>query len=236
MAFKDDLESEVDGILSQPWDIRDGMVVPENDDVALAGGAVKLDATLLYADLVDSTQLAIYDRRVAARVFKSFLACCSKIIRYRGGDIRSFDGDRVMGVFVGGLKNTSATKSALNIHYAFVKLIKPKLEAKYEVFRNGTYRLGHCVGIDRSEVLVVRAGIRNNNDLVWVGRAPNVAAKLSAIRDDPYKSWITADVFDYMLDEVKTSSDGRSIWERRINVPAVQDGGVAYRSNWYWQP
>jgi adenylate cyclase len=236
MAFKDDLASEIESVLSQPWNVRDGTVVPENDDVVLAGGAVKLRAAFLYADLVDSTELAIYNQRVAARVFKTFLAACSKIIRSRGGDIRSFDGDRVMGVFVGGSKNTSAAKTALNINYAFLKLIKPMLQAKYEVFRNGTYKLGHCVGIDQGEALVIRSGIRDSNDLVWVGKAPNVAAKLSAIRDDPYNSWITADVYDIMNKEVQTSLDGRSMWEKRINVPAVRGGGTAYRSSWSWRP
>jgi adenylate cyclase len=235
MALKDDLATEIDGILAQPWDVRNGTVVPENDDIALAGGAVKLEATMLYADLVDSTELATYDRRVAARVFKSYLACCSKIIRARGGEIRSFDGDRVMGVFVGDSKNTSAAKAALNINYAFLMLVKPKLEAKYDVFKNGTYKLGHCIGVDTSEVLVIRAGIRNNNDLVWVGRAPNIAAKLSSIRTDPYNSWITGDIYDKMNEAVKTSEDGRSMWEQRINVPAIP-GGIGYRSSWYWQP
>ncbi len=234
MAFKDDLASQIDNILTQPWDIRDGTVVPENDSVVLAGGTVRLEATMLYADLVDSTELAMYDRRVAARVFRSFLAACSKIIRARGGEIRSFDGDRVMGVFVGNSKNTSAAKSALNINYAFLNLIKPKLEAKYEVFRNGTYKLGHCVGVDTSEVLVIRAGIRNNNDLVWVGRAPNVAAKLSTIRVEPYNSWITADVYNSM-NEVAKTGNGKPMWEARINVPAAP-GGNAYKSSWWWKP
>ncbi len=136
---------------------------------------------------------------------------------------------------IGGSKNTSAAKAALNINYVFLKMIKPKLEAKYEVFRNGTCKLGHYVGVDTSEVLVVRGGIRNNNDLVWVGSAPNVAAKLSGIRSDPYNSWVTGSVYDSMNESVKTSEDARSMWEKRINVPAIP-GGVGYRSSWYWEP
>src|ERR1044072_6999582 len=192
MALKDDLSTDVETILRQEWSIREGQVVPKTEDVALAGGAVKLNATILYADLADSTELAMqYDRRVAAKVFKSFLSCCSRIIRAYNGDIRSFDGDRVMGVFFGTTKNISAAKCALKINWAFLKIIKPKLEAKYESLRTGSFKLAHCVGIDTSEVLVIRSGIRNNNDLVWVGRAPNVAAKLSNIRNGPYHSYMT---------------------------------------------
>src|SRR3954467_7943877 len=106
MSLTDDLSRDVDGILRQEWNIRDGQVVPKTEDVALAGGAVKLAVTMLYADLADSTELAMtYDKRVAAKVFKSFLSCSSKLIRAEGGEIRSFDGDRVMGVFIGNAKN-----------------------------------------------------------------------------------------------------------------------------------
>src|SRR5437879_12039181 len=98
MGLPETLASDVDNILAQEWSIRDGEVVPETEAVALAGGAVRLSATMLYADLADSTELAMNcDRRVAAKVFKSFLTCCSRVILERGGAIRSFDGDHVLG-------------------------------------------------------------------------------------------------------------------------------------------
>lgn len=236
MALKDDLATDVDSILRQEWNVRDGQVVPTTDTVALAGGAVRLTATMLYADLADSTELAMnYDRRTAAKVFKCYLSCCSKIIRARGGDVRSFDGDRVMGVFVGDYKNTNAAKCALNINYAFLNIIKPKLEAKYESLKTGSYKLAQCVGVDTSEMLVVRAGIRNNNDLVWVGRAPNVAAKLSAIRNSPYNSYITEDVYK-KLNESSKKYEGKEMWEKRANSTQVKGVSTIYRSKWSYQP
>lgn len=214
MVLADDLKSDVDGVLAQTWDMRDGTVVPATENVALADGAVKLNATMLYADLADSTELAMWDRRVTARLCKAFLASSTRLIRAQGGQIRSFDGDRVMGVFVGDYKNTSAAKCALTITWVFLNVIKPKFEAKYEALRNGTHKLAHCTGVDISEVLVVRAGIRNNNDLIWVGSAPNVAAKLSAIREPPYYSFISGSVYDKLADEAKISNS-RRIWEER---------------------
>jgi class 3 adenylate cyclase len=169
-------------------------------------------------------------------VFKSFLSCSSKIIRAEGGEIRSFDGDRVMGVFVGTVKNTSAARCALKINYAFLNIIKPKLIAKYPNLATGSYKLAHCVGVDTSEVLVIRGGVRNNNDLVWIGRAPNVAAKLSALRESPYYSFVTKEVYAMMHESVKQGGDPkRDIWESRTwkgvaGVPSV------YRSNWTWKP
>lgn len=236
MALKDDLAADVDGILRQEWNVRDGQVVPTTDTVALAGGAVKLTATVLYADLADSTELAMnYDKRIAAKVFKCYLACCSKIIRARGGEVRSFDGDRVMGVFVGNAKNSNAAKCALNINYTFLKIIKPKLEAKYESLKDGSYKLAQCVGVDTSEMLIVRAGIRDNNDLVWVGRAPNVAAKLSATRNSPYHSYITDTVYNALNDASKYS-DGKDMWEKRADSTHVKGVSTIYRSSWHWAP
>jgi adenylate cyclase len=233
MALSDDLRKEVNGVVNQAWDVRDGEVVPATDKVALAGGGVKLEATMLYADLADSTEIAMWDRRVAAKLCKAFLACASRLIRAQGGELRSFDSDRVMGVFLGNSKNTSAAKCALQINWAFLNLIKPKFEAQYEVMRNGTYKLAHCTGVDTSEVLVVRAGIRNNNDLIWVGSAPNVAAKMSAFRDVPYFSFISGAVYDRLLPEAKITNN-QSMWEERVwNSGPIKR---VLRSHWTWSP
>lgn len=235
MGLKEEISGEIDGILSQPWDIRDGIVVPEDKDVALAGGAVKLTTSMLYADLADSTALSTtFDRRVAAKVIKSFLGACSRVIRAENGYIRSFDGDRVMAVFLGAMKNTTAARTALKINWVVLNLLKPKIEAAYPTLKQNGYALTHCVGIDVSEVLVVRAGIRNNNDLIWIGRAPNVAAKLANLRESPHHSFVTKDVFDVLADEAKYGGNPKQLmWETRTWNPAP-GVDIVYRSNWSW--
>ena len=233
MGLKDDLTSDVNGIVTQPWDVRDGRVVPESGDVAFAGGGVKMTATILYADLANSTGLATqFDARIAAKVGKAFLSTCSKLIRAHDGEIRSFDGDRVMAAFIGDTKNTSAAKCALKINYCFLNILKPRFEAQYPKLKE--FKLAHCTGVDTSEVLIVRGGIRKNNDLIWIGRAPNAAAKLSDMRNSPYHSYITGDVYRNMRDEAKVSSDGRQMWEERkwTAGPVSQ----IYRSSWTWVP
>jgi adenylate cyclase len=235
MALIDDLSSEVNDIINKEWSIRDGQVIPKTDDVALAGGAVQMTATVLYADLADSTDLAIqYDKRVAAKVIKCFLSCCSRLIKFKSGEIRSFDGDRVMGVFIGKTPNSEAAECALKINYVFKNIIKPKLENKYPSLKSGNYKLAHCVGIDTSEMLVVRGGVRNNNDLVWIGRAPNIAAKLSGRRNSPYHSYITKAVFDKLSDSAKYSGDKRLMWQELSKKDNVK-GITIYRSEWAWK-
>jgi class 3 adenylate cyclase len=212
--------------------------VPDTDDVALAGGSVKINATVLYADLADSTELAMFDRRVAAKVFKSYLMCATRLIRGLGGAVRSFDGDRVMGVFLGDSKNTNAAKCGLQVNYVFQNVIVPKLKARYDKLQDGSYKLAQTVGIDTSEVMVVRSGIRANNDLVWVGRAPNIAAKLSSIRENGYSTYITKAVFDRLADSSKyVGTQGALMWEGRTwNKGTPLGVGSVYRSNYWWMP
>lgn len=236
MAIVDELTEIVGEIARSSWgDIPDGRVIPESEDIGLGNKGVRLDATMLYADLADSTELAIHSQTIAAEVYKAFLACCTKLIILRNGEVRSFDGDRVMGVFIGDTKNTNAVKAALHINYVFKNILVPKFQNIYPVFKDGTLTLAHAAGVDTSSVLVARAGIRNNNDLVWVGRAPNIAAKLSTIRESPYQTFITKAVYDNMNDVAKFT-DGKNMWESRnwSALPAgLQD---IYRSSWHWKP
>lgn len=229
MALADDLSNDVVAILQENWTTRDGHVVPEAGDLALGNDAVKLTATVLYADLAESTDLVqTHKAHVAAEIYKCYLHCASKIIRAEGGSITAFDGDRVMGVFVGDTKNTSATRCALKINHAVTQIVTPHVQSYYKT----DFSVKHAVGVDTSDLFVARTGIRGSNDLVWVGRAANYAAKLAGFRDGSFASWITADVFDRLQASVK-ETDGKQMWEQRTwkarNV-------TVYCSSWRWKP
>jgi class 3 adenylate cyclase len=118
-----ELVAEVDSIINAAWDLRAGQVIPETEDITLGNSGVTLDATVLYADLADSTELAIFDREIAAEVYKAYLVGTTRLIKADGGEIRSFDGDRVMGVFIGNFKNNSAARAALKINYFFTQVL-----------------------------------------------------------------------------------------------------------------
>ena len=57
MALSDDLNSKVKEIFRTAWSERDGVKIPEPEDLKLGNDAVKLDAAVLYADLAESTYL-----------------------------------------------------------------------------------------------------------------------------------------------------------------------------------
>lgn len=231
MGLKDDLQNEVKNIFANQWQIRDGKKVPETEDLKLGNDAIKITATVLYADLAESTTLVDNQKpHFAAEIYKSYLHCASKIIRSENGVITAFDGDRVMGVFIGDSKNTSAARCALKINHAVVKILNSAVKNQYS---QNPYKIKQCVGVDTCELWVSRTGVRGSNDLVWVGRAANYAAKLCSLREGTYASYITASVFNNMHDSVKFSSDKRLMWEQRT---WTAKNLTIYRSNWMWTP
>jgi class 3 adenylate cyclase len=124
MGLIGDLETYVDNVFTEKWTRRQGQKVPEASEVALKNEAVELDATVLYADLAGSTKMVKEKKDyVAAEVYKAYLYCAAKLIRNRGGVITAYDGDRVMGVFIGNAKNSNAAICGLNINHAASEIV-----------------------------------------------------------------------------------------------------------------
>lgn len=195
MGLKDELEFYVQKTLDDIWERRNGQKVPETENLPLKNLAVELDATVLYADLASSTKMVKgYEDWFAAEVYKSYLYCAAKLIRARGGIVTAYDGDRVMGVFIGDSKNSNAAKCGLQINWASQEVVGPKLASKYP---NSSFKLKQRVGIDTSKLFVARTGIRGSNDLVWVGNAANNAAKLAALPPE-FPTYITANVYNML--------------------------------------
>ena len=227
MSLVEDYSNEVEEIFKQQWSVREGKKVPESEDLALGNDAVKLDGTVLYADLDDSTNLVDgYKPALAAEIYKTYLHCAAKVIRSEGGVITSYDGDRIMAVYIGELKDTYAARSALKINYAVTQIINPILKKYYTT----NYLVRQVVGIDTSELFVARTGIRGSNDLVWVGRAANYAAKLSSLSAD-YPSRLTEAVYKKLNKSAKYSNDGKPMWKEATWND--MNGMRIYRSTWW---
>jgi class 3 adenylate cyclase len=230
MGLKADLETAVSKIFMSAWTERDGNVVPDDQSIQLGNDAVKLTATVLYADLADSTRMVDNNAPTySAEVYKTFLHCAAKVVADDAGTITAYDGDRIMAVYIGEIKNTRAVRSAMKLRYAVAEILKPAKDKQYP--DASAEEVKFAVGVDTSDLFVARTGVRGANDLVWVGRAANYAAKLAAI-SSPY-IYITSEVFDNMKDEVKQSSNGQLMWEAvRWNT---FDDRTIYRSRWRWQ-
>lgn len=230
MKSSSEILSEVDRTFSTRWSIRDGRVVPDQSALQLGNDGVKLDATVLYADMTDSTDLVDSHKDwFAAEIYKTYLLAACHVIRNNGGSITAFDGDRVMSVFIGDSKNSVATKTALQICY-IVREINSKLKVKYP---ESSYRLQQAIGVDTGQVLVARTGIRNSNDLVWVGSAANHAAKLCDEADESYRAVISDRVYSKLNSTSKMGGNPKqNMWKKHVRGFGETD---VYRSNWYWQ-
>lgn len=225
----DQLDQEVKKIFREAWTNRDGQKVPESEDIQLGNHAVKLEGTVLYADLDGSTNMVDQCKpEFSAEVYKAYLHCAAKVVRSEGASITSYDGDRVMAVFIGGRKNTTAARCALKINYAVKKIVNPAIKKQYP---STSFQVKQIVGIDTSKLFIARTGIRNWNDLVWVGRSANYAAKLCS-QSSYYPTWITSSVYNCLLDESKYGRNRENMWEsvwwedRKLTV---------YRSAWHWK-
>ena len=208
MALADDLRSEVRKIFQERWTAASRGAVPESVDLELRNDAVTVHGAVLYADLDGSTQLVDARKpQFAAEIYKTYLVCAARIIEAEGGAITAYDGDRIMAVYTGKNRHGKAVRSALKIDFAVKEIINP---AVAELYPDTGYRIRQSVGIDASELFVARTGIRRANDLVWVGRAANHAAKLSARRGPATQ--ITSEVHDRLDQSLKSGENGRAVW------------------------
>ena len=229
MSLGENFAKEVKETFNQKWDTLQSRKVPEPGELRLSNGARQLNGTVLYADLDDSTNLVdSYPPGFAAKIYKTYLRCAARIIRSEHGEITAYDGDRIMAIYIGDGKDASAARSALKINYAVKKIINPALKKCYP---ETNYQIRQVIGVDSSELFVTSIGIRGANDLVWVGRAANYAAKLCSLAPD-YPSWITETVYNRLDDSAKYS-DGKSMWEAATWND--MNGMKVYRSTWQWK-
>ena len=85
MALKLDLESEIAHIFKTNWRKREGNVVPDDESISLDNEAIELQATVLYADLADSTKLVDGNAPFfAAEIYGKLLALLCENYSRRG--------------------------------------------------------------------------------------------------------------------------------------------------------
>ena len=133
-----------------------------------------------------------------------------------------------MAVYTGKTRHDKAVRSALKINYAVQEIVNPAIT---DLYTNSNYQVKHSVGIDTSKLLVARTGIRGANDLVWVGRAANYAAKLSA-RSGP-ATQITTEVYERLGQSCIIGSNGQNMW---VQATASEIGHKKiYTSAWRWK-
>lgn len=239
MGFKSDLLRGTESFFEGEYEVTQGSVVPDVQDVAFGKVGRELQLAMLFIDVRESTKIVdAFRRTTAARMYKGFLFGVAKIAQQNGGELRSFNGDGVLMAFIGDNKRTNAAKAALQMAWFCKSVLKPRLKKYFENNQQASdLDFDFGIGIAQGPVLVVRGGIRgeNNNDLVWVGNATNIAVKISGFGSAPNNVWITEDVYKHMEESSRLGGNPRrDMWEKRTWTQ--NSNQILYCSGWTWTP
>lgn len=185
-------------------------------------------------DIRNSTELlTIHQKQTSGKIHKAFLTIASRVVLENGGEIRSFTGDGLL-AFWPAYQNqiTTAVKCAMTTKW----LLDIKLSPLFEKYK----KIDFGIGIDWSEVYILRAGISrndNNNDLVFIGKCVNFATAIANQAKSPYHVEISRDVYPNLEDDWIYGHSNRkkvNMWEDGV----VEWKGDKYESkitNWYNQ-
>jgi adenylate cyclase len=216
MSLEEDLFKSCCRIIDAEWKPRNGNLLPDVDAVALQAGAVDIQGSVMYADLANSTRLVDESHtEFAAHVTKTFLFTAAQLIKRCDGVIRSFDGDRVMGVFVGASHANRAAKAAFALASAKDSVILSSLRRRWHQWSSNNWQFGYSCGLDTGAMTIIRAGVRGDNDLICLGSSANHAAKLSARRDLGYHSFATNRFVS--ATSYQRNTDNSPTWRRLTN-------------------
>ena len=220
-------------IIDSTISVRTSSQVPKTQQVSLEKNeGVEVTATYVYADMVGSSALAqMAYKPVTAKIIRSYINGASSILREFGGDIKSFDGDRVMAIFIGEDMETRAVRAALAVNWLVDQELSAKIAQTWTDIAS-SWRLKHSIGIDRGDAVITRGGVRGDNDLISIGSAPNVAAKLSDLRDG-YSIHITKAVYEPMSYEVAIYNNS-NFWHQLLPVTVGGKTFSVLATNAYW--
>lgn len=215
MGVQEDIKNKVNSYFEIPFKISNVTNVPDIENYAklsFGNTGCKGDFCFLFVDMRKSSQLVKdYGLETAASIYESFHEICVRIIKANEGDIRSFDGDRVMGVFSGADKENIAVKTAMEIGKTIENVLNAKLRGLWKK------EIAYGIGIDSGETLVVKVGKgrdSNTQDLIWLGQACNYASYYS---DRANNSIIINNKVFNLLNEVNNPRwKSKSDWANKI--------------------
>jgi len=227
MALLDDLNDKIDAYVKQSYEIEETTIIPDTETANLTFGnkGLTCEYAFLFVDIRKSSQLhETYGFTKAAKIYQSFHDINVRVIEENSGNVRAFDGDRVMGVFVGGSKNSNAVKAAMQIQWAIRNILNPKLGT--QITCGG--------GIDYGKILVTKVGKgrdKNNNDLVWIGKADNYASHLANEANN--KIIISTNSYNVLIDDRKISN-GKNMWQSKVITLKNGTNVNCYESSYGW--
>ncbi|MBM3210343.1 adenylate/guanylate cyclase domain-containing protein [Candidatus Saccharibacteria bacterium] len=216
MSLLIELQSEVNSFTSGNYTTVNKQGIPYPQDIPLGNQAAVLEATTLFVDVRQSSDITnSFRRQTAAKMMKAYFAGAVRIINQNNGQVRSFNGDGMLAIFIGASKDDHAVKAAMQLKYFVNNILEPKFRS---YFANNMGALGGAlnfsigIGIDEGTIYAVRVGIKGTNDVAWIGRCTNTSAKLSGVAD---AIAITDSVYK-KLSNTRIFSNGVHMWSGEV--------------------
>lgn len=213
------IEEKIETIFTTEMEVDDfeGDSVPSVDDLPDKNkGLIVTNCTILFVDIRSSTKLSDKSQaKSMAKIYRAFARAMSMCVYESGGRVRQIAGDRVMGVFVDDVEESSIQKAmdaarAITsvVEYIFNPLCRKNVNQK---------EIACGVGIDTGRILVTPIGIKHqgddSRDLVWAGKTANVASKHTDLAEAS-EIFVTKRFYEKLPSEYKKNSDGSEIWTK----------------------
>jgi class 3 adenylate cyclase len=200
-----EIEKKVDGVFQEKftqYDVEDVPDIENSPDSRLTYGNTGFlgEFVFLYVDMRGSSTFTDQHRlQTITKIYKAYHHCMVECLKAFDGKVRSFDGDRVLGVFGGKRKVNNAIECAMKMSGCRHDILQPKIK---NAFSNSNFSIG--IGIATGTTMVSKAGVgydKNNRDLIWLGDPPNLGSKLSDAADSPYTIYICKNTFGRLIEE-----------------------------------
>ncbi|MEA2676618.1 MAG: hypothetical protein QOJ81_759 [Chloroflexota bacterium] len=216
MATKAELQAMVAEQLAGTYATSTPRTVPLPEAVPLGKKASLLTATALFMDLRQSSDITnSFRRQTAAKMLKAYFDGAVRIVNGRGGAVRSFNGDGMLALFIGDTRTTDAVRAAMEVEWFVTQILWPRFDRYFNAdsaSRGAPLKFSVGYGIDDGDIYAVKVGIRGTNDVAWVGRCTNTAAKLSGILDFPHNIGITAQGYSRLNKSAQNTIPGDAKW------------------------
>lgn len=237
MALLDDLKTSVSGYLAGTYETYEPKDVPLPEAIGLGNKAAKMTATALFIDVRQSSDITeAFRLQTAAKMMKAYFRGAVTVVNANDGYVRSFNGDGMLAFFMGDRRSTNATTAAMQVRWFVDEVLRPQFRTYFE---KNAKALGNALdfsigcGLDDGDIFAVRVGIKGTNDVAWVGRPTNTAAKLASF-PEPNRVRVTRAVYQRLQANRKKQGE-KSIWSAEA---MTKIGGVSrgYRwSTWRWK-
>ncbi len=219
MATNKETLEQIESYLNESYTRSETDLVPKKSDLTFGNTTKKIKhAKVFYIDMRKSRKILTDSTDFwSIKIHKAFLRAVIHCVEMRGGHIRSFNGDGILGFFIEDVDCYSASravKAALDIK-GFVNKINEIL------IENDKNKIDFGIGIAQGEINVAKSGKEGDDqtkqDLVWIGLALYVAVELSELGELPENIWISSTVRSSIgkedkLNVLKDDKTGKSIW------------------------